>query len=72
MVSPGVRAVVSRDPCDMAKAGLPKSQSPDDETRRPPERHMLPAAMLCDDIFRWLSQPSERGALPSEGNQGDE
>ena len=32
----------------------------------------LPAAMLCDDIFRWLSQPSERGALPSEGNQGDE
>ena len=40
---PGVRAEASRGPCDMAKAGLPKSQSPDDETRRPPERHLLPA-----------------------------
>src|ERR1017187_5784846 len=39
----GVRDEVSRDPRDMAKAALPKSQSPDDEKVRPPERHMLPA-----------------------------
>jgi hypothetical protein len=29
-------------------------------------------AMLCDDIPLVSTQPSERGALPSEGNQGDE
>ena len=28
--------------------------------------------MLCDGVLTSLSQPSERGALPSEGNQGDE
>jgi hypothetical protein len=48
---PGVRAGVSRDPCDMAKAGLPKSQSPDDETRRPPERHLLPAPRSATTSF---------------------
>src|SRR3979409_1215435 len=51
MVSPGVRAVVSGDPCGMAKAGLPKSQSPDDETRRPPERHLLPAPRSATASF---------------------
>ena len=29
-------------------------------------------AMLCDGLVVRLLQPSERGALPSEGNQGDE
>ena len=29
-------------------------------------------AALCDGIVLGLSQPSGRGALPSEGNQGDE
>ncbi len=38
-------------PCDMAKAGLPKSQSPDDETRRPPERHLLPAPRSATTSF---------------------
>ena len=33
------------------KAGLPKSQSPDDETRRPPERHMLPAPRSATTSF---------------------
>jgi hypothetical protein len=28
--------------------------------------------MLCDGMGGWPSQPSERGALLSEGNQGDE
>jgi hypothetical protein len=33
-------AGVSGDPCDMAKAGLPESQSPDDATIRLPERRL--------------------------------
>ena len=28
--------------------------------------------MLCDGLVVRLLQPSERGALPSEGNRGDE
>jgi len=40
---PSVRAGVSRDPRDMAKAGLPEAQSPDDAKAHPPERHSLPA-----------------------------
>jgi hypothetical protein len=28
--------------------------------------------MLCDGMGGWPSQPSERGALPGKGNQGDE
>ncbi len=40
---PGVRGDASRDPCDMAKAGLLEAESPEDATYRPPERHLLPA-----------------------------
>ena len=40
---PGVRGEASRDPRDMAKAGLPEAQSPDDAKDRPPERRLLPA-----------------------------
>ena len=69
---PGVRAGVSRDPRDMAKAGLPESQSPDDAKVASAGKTLVTGAMLCDDIVRWLSQPSGRGALPSEGSQGDE
>ena len=47
----GVKGDALRDPCDMAKAGLPESQSPDDETRRPPERHMLPAPRSATTSF---------------------
>jgi hypothetical protein len=39
----GVRGEVSRDPCDMAKAGLPEAESPEDAKIRPPERHSIPA-----------------------------
>jgi hypothetical protein len=56
----------------MAKAELPKSQSPEDAKIRPPERHPLPAPCSAMPSLAWLSQPSGRGALPSEGNQGDE
>ena len=48
---PGVRGEASRDPRDMAKAGLPTSQSPDDETRRPPERHPIPAPRSATTSF---------------------
>ena len=48
---PGVRGEASRDPCDMAKAGLPESQSPEDETRSPPERHLLPAPRFATASF---------------------
>ena len=41
--SPGVRGEVSWDPRDMAKAGLPEAQSPEDAKIRPPERHLVPA-----------------------------
>ena len=33
---------------------------------------LVTGTMLCDGFLRWLSQPSGCGALPSEGNQGDE
>ena len=40
---PGVRGEASRDPRDMAKAGLPEAESPEDEKAHPPERHLSPA-----------------------------
>ncbi len=40
---PGVMGEASRDPRDMAKAGLPEAQSPDDAKVRPPARHPKPA-----------------------------
>jgi hypothetical protein len=62
----------SRDPRDMAKAGLPESQSPDDEIDASVGTTPDTDAMLCDGMGGWPSQPSGHGALPSEGNQGDE
>jgi hypothetical protein len=59
------------DPRDMAKAGLPEAESPDDAKIRPPKdtryrRHALQRHRVG------AVAPSGRGALPSEGNQGDE
>src|SRR5450755_3479026 len=56
----------------MAKAGLPKSPISRRRNSASAGKTLVTGATLCDDIVRWLSQPSERGALPSEGNQGDE
>src|SRR5882757_9405895 len=39
---PGVRDDASRDPRDMAKARLSESQSPEDATIHPSERHLKP------------------------------
>jgi hypothetical protein len=43
---PGVRSDALRDPRDMAKAGLPEAQSPDDATPHPPERRLKPVPTL--------------------------
>ena len=40
---PGVRGEASRDPRDMAKAGLPEAESPEDGKAHPPERRLVPA-----------------------------
>jgi transposase len=71
-VSSGVRAEASRDPCDMAKARLP--DTPISRRWNVASAGTTPetGAMLCDGLPAGSLQPSERGALPSEGNQGDE
>src|ERR1039457_6168405 len=40
---PGVWSSALGDPRDMAKAGLPETQSPGDATSHPPERRLKPA-----------------------------
>jgi hypothetical protein len=69
---PGVRAEASRGPRDMAKAGL--LDSPVSRRCKGPSAGKTPitGATFCDGLVSDLSQPSGRGALPSEGNQGDE
>jgi hypothetical protein len=59
------------DPRDMAKAGLPESQSPVDASSHPPERSLKPVPCSALDS-RVASAPPERGTTPSEGVQGDE
>ena len=70
--SPGVRGGASRDPRDTAKAGLPDIPIP--RRLKSPSAGKTPetGAALCDGIPLVPTQPSERGALPNEGNQGDE
>ena len=47
---PGVRGEASRDPRDMAKAGLLEAESPEDEKSHPPERHLKPAPCSAMDV----------------------
>ena len=61
-----------RDPCDMAKAGLPEVQSPDDAKYHPSEMTSETGAALCLGFTAWSRQPPERWAMPNEGIQGDE
>ena len=49
-----------------------ESQSPDDENDASVGTTPDTGAMLCDGMVGRPLQPSGRGALPSEGNQGDE
>jgi len=59
------------DPRDMAKAGLPESQSPVDASSHPPERLLKPVSCSASES-KVAGAPPERGATPSEGVQGDE
>jgi len=68
---PSVRDGALGDPRDMAKAGLPESQSPEDGSSHPPERRLKPAPALLD-VCEVVGQPPGTGAMPSEGIQGDE
>jgi transposase len=73
---PGGRAQRSEtarrgDPRDMAKAGLPESQSPVDASSHPPERPLKPVPRSAPDS-RVAGAPPERGTTPSEGVEGDE
>jgi hypothetical protein len=61
-----------RGPCDMAKAKLPEPQSPDGAKQRPPEMTPVIGATTCAGIVKGPVQPLGRGAMPSEGIQGDE
>ena len=70
--SPGVRGGASRDPRDMAKAGLPDIPIPRRRKGQSAGKTPETGAMLCGGIVEGSPQPPERGALPSEGNQGDE
>jgi hypothetical protein len=47
---------------------LPDSPIPSRRKGQSAGKTLETGAMLCDDIVRWSSQPSGRGALPSEGN----
>ena len=69
---PSVRAEASRGPRDMAKAGLPDSPIPSRRKGQSAGKTLETGAMLCGGIVEGSPQPPERGALPSEGNQGDE
>jgi len=55
---PGVWNEVLGDPRDMAKAGLPESQSPEDGSSHPSERHLKPAPALRLVWKTVRSQPS--------------
>ena len=68
----GIGGGASRDPRDTAKAGLPESQSPEDGRSHPPERCLTPAPRPAPALMPWPGQPPGRGAMPSEGIQGDE
>jgi hypothetical protein len=69
---PGARGEALRGPCDMAKARLPKPQSPDDAKEHPPETAPVTGAAACAGIVKGLAQPLGRKAMPNEGIEGDE
>jgi hypothetical protein len=66
------RSDASRDPCDMAKAGLPEPQSPDDENGTSAGKAFVTGATPCTSIITRPVHPPGCGAIPSEGMQGDE
>ena len=68
----GVGGGASWDPRDMAKAGLPESQSPVDGRSHPSEIDARSRRRALPGFSAMAWAPSERGAMPSEGIEGDE
>ncbi|WP_204288890.1 transposase [Microbispora amethystogenes] len=68
----GVGGGASWDPRDMAKAGLPESQSPVDGRSHPSEIDARSRRRALPGFSAMTWAPSERGAMPSEGIKGDE
>ena len=68
----GVGGGASWDPRDMAKAGLPESQSPVDGRSHPSETGARSRRRALPGFSAMTWAPSERGAMPSEGVEGDE
>ncbi len=68
----GVRAEASRDPRDMAKATLPDTPISRRRKGASAGKASDASATHCDGTRVMPTQPPARGALPSEGNQGDE
>jgi hypothetical protein len=60
------------DPRDMANAGLREVQSPVMQVFIHRKQACETGAALCGSLFRWLAQPLQRWAMPSEGIEGDE
>jgi hypothetical protein len=69
---PDVRSGAPGDSCDTVKAILPESQSPDDANVHPPERRLKPVPRPASAFLSRPPQLPGRGAMPSEGIQGDE
>ena len=63
---PGVWNEVLGDPRDMAKAGLPESQSPEGAKPYPPERRLKPAPTLRPDEYGRTAS-SGSGAMSNGG-----
>lgn len=60
------------DPCDMAKALLLELQFPVDERSHPSEINARSRRRVLPRLSAMVAATSERGAMPSEGIQGDE
>jgi hypothetical protein len=69
---PRVGTVRQGDPRDTANAGLHEAQSPVMQVFIHRKRTCETGAALCVGLFRWLVQPPQRWAMPSEGIEGDE
>jgi hypothetical protein len=69
---PRVGATRQGDPRDTANAGLHKAQSPVMQVFIHRKPTCETGATLCVGLFRWLAQPPQRWAMPSEDIEGDE
>ena len=69
---PGVWGEAPGDPRDMAKATLPEPQFPEGATRTPAGKTPETGAAPAPGRTGACRNPPGRGAMPSEGIQGNE